>query len=122
MAPGLFVTNAGSGTVTKIDTATNEVTIAPIKVGNAPSSIAISPDGKYAYVTNTAGNTVSVITCPDNAVKTIAGVGSSPTDVVLTGGQGLRVATSTAPSRSSPRPPTPSRAGCSVGAPANSSP
>ena len=83
----LFVTNAGAGTVTKINTATNVVTIAAIRVGNAPSSIAITSDGKYAYVTNTASNTVSMITISTSVVKNIAGVGGSPTDVVLTGGR-----------------------------------
>ena len=83
----LFVTNADAGTVTKINTDTNGVTIAAIRVGNAPSSIAITSDGKYAYVTNTASDTVSVITLSTSAVKTIAGVGDSPTYLVLTGGR-----------------------------------
>ena len=83
----LFVTNGGAGTVTKIDTATNGVTVAAIKVGNGPSSIAVSPDGMYAYVTNSTDNTVSVITLSYNVVKTITGVGTSPTRVVVAGGK-----------------------------------
>ena len=83
----LFVTNGGAGTVTKIDTATNGVTVAAIKVGNGPSSIAVSPDGLYAYVTNSTDNTVSVITLSYNVVKTITGVGTSPTGVVAGGGK-----------------------------------
>ena len=75
-----MVANAGSGTVTKIDTATNKVTVT-IKVGNGPSgAIAISPDAKYAYVTNNGDEPVSVITLSYNAVKTITGVGI-PTDL-----------------------------------------
>ncbi len=83
----LFVTNGGAGTVTKINTSTNAVTLAAIKVGTAPSSVAVSPDGKFAYVANTAGDSVSVITVATNTVKTIAGVGDSPTDVALGAGK-----------------------------------
>ena len=83
----LFVTNAGAGTVTKINTTTNTVTIGAIRVGNGPSSAAVTSDGKYVYVTNTASDSVSVITVSTSAVKNIAGVGDSPTDVVLIGGR-----------------------------------
>ena len=58
----LVVTNAGSNTVTKIDTATNRVTTLRIKVGRSPSSIAVSADSRYAYVTNAADGSVTVIT------------------------------------------------------------
>ena len=46
------------------------------------------PDGKFAYVANTASDSVSVITVSSNAVsKTIAAVGDSPTDVALGAGK-----------------------------------
>ena len=38
-------------------------------------------------MTNKADNTVSVITLSSNAVKTITGVGDSPTSVVVGGGK-----------------------------------
>ncbi len=79
----VFVVNSGAGTVTKIDATTNKVTVAAIKVGNGSSSIAITPDGKYALVTNKTDNTVSVITLSWNGVKTVTGVGTSPTDIVI---------------------------------------
>ena len=41
----------GSGTVTPIATATNTAG-PPITVGNDPNAIAITPDGKTAYVAN----------------------------------------------------------------------
>jgi probable HAF family extracellular repeat protein len=44
-----------------IDTRTDSVIGKPILVGNAPGNVAITPDGKYAYVTNGDDNTVSVI-------------------------------------------------------------
>jgi YVTN family beta-propeller protein len=52
---------AGQGTVNIIDTSTNEVIAPTIVVGQSPANITISPDGKYAYVTNYTSNTVSVI-------------------------------------------------------------
>ena len=83
----LLVTNAGSNSVTKINTATNGVTTLSVAVGKAPSSIAVSADSKYAYVTNSTDNTVTVITLSYNATKTITGVGTSPTGVVVGGGK-----------------------------------
>ena len=53
----------------------------------SPSSIAITPDDKYVYITNTASDTVSMITLSTGALKTITGVGNSPTDVVLAAGK-----------------------------------
>jgi YVTN family beta-propeller protein len=46
-----YVANDASGTVTRIDTATN--TAGPsITTGADPGAIAITPDGKTAYVAN----------------------------------------------------------------------
>lgn len=53
--------NIGQGTINIIDTATNTVLPPTIAVGLSPSHIAISPNGEFAYVTNFASNTVSVI-------------------------------------------------------------
>ena len=44
-----------------ITTATGAVS-APITVGKRPDGVAITPDGKRAYVTNFGDGTVSVIT------------------------------------------------------------
>ncbi len=55
-----------------IDTATNTVT-ATITVGNGPRSVAITPDGALAYVTNFGADTVSVIDTATNTVTTTAG-------------------------------------------------
>src|SRR5262249_40306894 len=46
-----YVADAGSGTVTPIRTATNTA-LPPIKVGRAPDTLAITPDGKTVYVAN----------------------------------------------------------------------
>jgi YVTN family beta-propeller protein len=45
------VANCGNGTVVPIDTATN-TTETPIKVGRCPGYIAITPNGRTAYVAN----------------------------------------------------------------------
>lgn len=42
--------------------------MATIKVGRAPTAVAISPDGTHAYVTNTRANSVSVIDTATNEV------------------------------------------------------
>ena len=52
---------AGQGTVNIIDIATNTVIPPTIVVGQSPDSVAISPNGQFAYVTNYTSNTVSVI-------------------------------------------------------------
>jgi YVTN family beta-propeller protein len=50
-APTAYVPNVGSDTVTPISTATNKPG-KPIKVGAEPGLLAITPDGKIAYVVN----------------------------------------------------------------------
>lgn len=52
---------AGQGTVNIIDVKKRKVITPTIAVGQSPDAIAISPNGKYAYVTNYTSNTVSVI-------------------------------------------------------------
>ncbi len=51
-----------------IDTETNQVLGTPIGVGTTPIPIAITPDGKRAYVANYEENSVSVIDTETNAV------------------------------------------------------
>ncbi|MBV8211629.1 MAG: YncE family protein [Verrucomicrobia bacterium] len=52
---------SGPGSVVIISTATGAVIGNPIRVGQQPVAVAISPDGENAYVTNYADSTVSVI-------------------------------------------------------------
>jgi YVTN family beta-propeller protein len=68
-----------------IDTTTNPNTVATVQVGSLPIGVAVSPDGKRVYVTNT-GLGVSVIdttTNPNTVVATI-GVGNAPLAVAGT--------------------------------------
>src|SRR3990167_275256 len=50
----------GQGTVNVVDLKYNKV-VHTIAVGQAPSTVVVSPDGRHAYVTNYISNTVSVI-------------------------------------------------------------
>jgi YVTN family beta-propeller protein/autotransporter-associated beta strand protein len=74
----------GTGTVSVINTTTNTVVGLPIPVGKRASGIAITPDGKFAYVTNTDSNTVSVINTATNLVLGSIPVGSEPVGVAVT--------------------------------------
>src|ERR1700736_2597858 len=85
-----YISNAGSNSVSVIDTETNTVVGSPLTVGSQPAGIAVTPDGKYAYVTNTniqgfTGSTVSVI---NTATNTVLGspitVGSGALGIAIT--------------------------------------
>lgn len=65
LGPNFTGLTAGQGTVNIIDIATNTVLCPVIVVGSSPANIAISPDGRYAYVTNYTSHTVSVINILD---------------------------------------------------------
>jgi len=51
----------GQGTVNVIDLSTRALVIPTILVGQSPSGIAITPDGKFILVTNYTSNTVTVV-------------------------------------------------------------
>jgi YVTN family beta-propeller protein len=75
-ARNAYVANAGSGTVSVINVATNSAAKS-IPVGAGPRQVAITPNGRFAYVTNETDGTVSVI---DTASNTVLGapVGLGP--------------------------------------------
>jgi len=60
-APNYTGLTAGQGTVNIIDLSTNLLVPITINVGLSPGAILMSPDGKYAFVSNYTANTVSVI-------------------------------------------------------------
>ena len=66
-----------------ITTATGAVS-APITVGKSPTGVAITPDGKHAYVANPGDGTVSVITTATGAVSAPITVGNRPYAVAIT--------------------------------------
>ncbi len=63
-----YITNAGSNTVSVIDTATKQVISTIPDVGSYPFGVAVTHDGKKVYVTNKGYNTVSVIDTASNTV------------------------------------------------------
>ena len=56
----LYIANSGLNRVEVFDTAANEF-LTPIKVGQLPRSLALSPDGNALYVANTGGENISII-------------------------------------------------------------
>ncbi len=77
-----YVSNQGNNTVSVINTATSTVT-ATVNVGNTPSGVCISPDGKKVYVSNGGSNTVSVINTATNTVTSTIAVGTSPYGICI---------------------------------------
>ena len=68
-----------------INTQTNEVVGSPIGVGVFPKGIAITPDGKSAYVANEGSGTVSVINTQTNqVVGSPINVGNEPVEIAIT--------------------------------------
>jgi YVTN family beta-propeller protein len=59
------------------------VVSAPITVANSPDLVAITPDGKHAFVTNFADGTVSVITTATGAVSAPITVGKGAAGVAI---------------------------------------
>jgi len=62
-----------------IDTGMNTI-VATVAVGSSPQEVAITPDGKHAYVTNELSNDVSVIDTATNTLETTILVGPNGTD------------------------------------------
>jgi YVTN family beta-propeller protein len=87
-----YVTNWGSNTLSVISTATNTVAATvimqqapPLRFpGSRPWGVAISPNGAFAYVTNSASSNVSVINTATNALVATVTVGCGPTAVAIT--------------------------------------
>src|ERR1700736_1083162 len=80
-----YISNAGSNSVSVIDTETNTVVGSPLTVGSQPAGVAVTPDGKYAYVTNNGSNAISII---DSVTNRVLGspitLGSQPAGIAIT--------------------------------------
>jgi YVTN family beta-propeller protein len=65
-----YITNFSDGTISVIDTSTNElVTTIVLAMGSTPSGIAITPDGTRAYIS--AGDTTEQVDVLDTATNTL---------------------------------------------------
>ncbi len=56
----------------------DNVVVATVGVGNAPVGVAITPDGAFAYVTNSGSFNLSVIRTSDNTVVATIAVQDAP--------------------------------------------
>jgi YVTN family beta-propeller protein len=78
----VYLANAGDGTVSVIDVATNKVT-ATIAVGTEPAGVAVDHAAGTVYVTNHSVGTVSVIDEATNKVTGTIKVGTGPAGVAV---------------------------------------
>ena len=69
------------GRVFVLDTATNQAVGSPIPVGFLPAGVSVTPDGRYAYITNNASDTISVIDTVSRAVVATINVPAGPIGV-----------------------------------------
>jgi len=77
------VLDHGAGTVTPVNTATDQAG-RPIRVGRGPAGIAITPNGRTAYVTNSDSGTVTPINTVTNQAGRPLKVGPNPGAIVIT--------------------------------------
>jgi YVTN family beta-propeller protein len=82
MSEFLYVPNENGNTVSVINTA-NDMVVATIPVGGTPDTVAISPDGAFAYVACESG-VISVINTASNSVIDNIPVGLSADFVAFT--------------------------------------
>ncbi len=78
-----YVTNYGSGNISVIDLATNQVTNT-ISVGSLPWGIVLSPDNSKAYVAIHGANAVKVINLSSATITNTISVGNGPVEIALT--------------------------------------
>ena len=83
-APAIYVSNGRGDTVTPIATATNTPG-KPIKMGKRPRTIAITPNGKIAYVVWEPGTVTPIATATNTPGKPIR-VGEGPFAIAITPG------------------------------------
>ena len=69
--------------MTPVNTATNTAG-KPITVGKGPRYIAITPNGKTAYVVNSVSDTVTPINTAANKASKAIKVGSDPGPIAIT--------------------------------------
>ncbi len=60
-ARDLYVSDSESASLSVLETATNQLFGEPIAVGGGPTGVAITPDGRFAYVADSGAGTVSVV-------------------------------------------------------------
>jgi YVTN family beta-propeller protein len=79
----LYVSN-NSGSVSIIDTLSDQLLDGDIAAGDGPMGIAATSDGRRVFVANQGSNTVSVIDTATNQVTATLPVGSNPVAIAIT--------------------------------------
>ena len=87
--PYAFFPNTNTASVTVIDTVDNSVA-GTVAVGTSPGGVAVSPDGRKAYVANRGSNTLSVIDVETLSVTATLPTGLLPSGVAVSA-DGTRV-------------------------------
>jgi YVTN family beta-propeller protein len=90
LAQNAYITNQDSDNISVIDTPTNTV-IATIPAGEYPEGVAVSQDGRRAYITNRnrlgSGNITGTVMVIDTTTNTVIGspirVGNYPAGVAV---------------------------------------
>jgi YVTN family beta-propeller protein len=112
-APLLWAVNTSTGSVSVLEGPGGREVGLPIKTGESPNSIAITPNGQRAYVTNFLGNSVTVIeTGTRIPIKTIPLTAHAESIAISPDGKTayVTVEAANACSRSAPnRTPSPAR-------------
>jgi len=83
--PCAYVANSSSNSVSVINTDTNQVVATLTNAGSNPSRVALSPDGRRAYVTNATSNGAVVVlnTATGSPIGSPISVGSMPMGVAV---------------------------------------
>ena len=85
-ADSVWVANAGSNSVSRINTPTSNTVVATVtNVNSLPSAIAVS--GDRVYVANKNGNSIAVISTATNRVVQTKSLVTSPNGLAVTGGK-----------------------------------
>lgn len=79
-----YITDPLSGKVFVFNTATNTSVGAPILAGSLPIGVAVSPDGRYTYVSNNGNSTLSIIDTVTHVVVGSTNVAPGPIGVAVT--------------------------------------
>jgi YVTN family beta-propeller protein len=83
-APLAFIANRESNSLSVFGTGTNTLVPGEIKVGDEPASVAITPDGEYAYVTDAGGKAVSLVSSKLRIQLKEIEVGTNPFGIAIT--------------------------------------
>jgi YVTN family beta-propeller protein len=82
--PTAFVANGGSGTVSTIDVKTKRKNPRDISVGSMPNRVAITPDGKTAFVVHGSDSVSTIDVKTRTKDPTDITVGANPFEVAVT--------------------------------------